>query len=356
MAHGRPGVSHPKTYLQCLSEPKGRLPLQVRPVGQSELDVQAIDPKSNGCQYHHSMNQTRVAATLAQGIPLLLLWLCGPATAGAYVRSTTSRAGVPIRWHDTSCIQMRINSHGSSKITDRSDLIAARRAMDNWRNAVKHCSYIRFNIQPDRPNAVPELKECGINENVIYFEESSWSYAPEALAITRVQYIDDPGHQQDGRILDADILLNGVDVPFTTSSSPGHDIENTLTHELGHLLGLDHPCDDGQSRSKRPIQNHNGVTLPACGSKGVTQEMKDSTMYNEAPMGQTSKRSPLGDDIKGICAIYPLAQDPNRCEPLMLDRDCGCACDVHRRLPSPLPLPLLLLLVWGAVAVLRRDR
>jgi hypothetical protein len=54
-----------------------------------------------------------------------------------------------------------------------------------------------------------------------------------------------------GRILDADVELNGVSRHFTTADGPGctggtydncvsTDIQATMTHEFGHSLGLDH--------------------------------------------------------------------------------------------------------------------
>ena len=61
-------------------------------------------------------------------------------------------------------------------------------------------------------------------------------------------YINKRGDPSDGVIVDADIEMNAVNNQFveigkTLPASDGRnqtDLENTLTHEIGHLLGLDH--------------------------------------------------------------------------------------------------------------------
>ncbi len=68
----------------------------------------------------------------------------------------------------------------------------------------------------------------------------NWAYASAAIAITRNFYVagDSP---KAGMILDTDIMLNAVDHSFTTTDELGkHDVQNIVTHEAGHFLGLGH--------------------------------------------------------------------------------------------------------------------
>ena len=73
-----------------------------------------------------------------------------------------------------------------------------------------------------------------------------WQGSKSVLGLTTVSY-----DTADGRIFDADIELNSaawvfttVDVPVCTGAPAqtcvATDVQNTVTHEAGHLLGLDH--------------------------------------------------------------------------------------------------------------------
>ena len=92
------------------------------------------------------------------------------------------------------------------------------------------------------------------------------------------------------------------------------DFENTLTHELGHLQGLDHTCKDAATPAHEVDEN--GNPPPRCRSLSTCRadrsRSSDATMYNSATPGETKKRSPEADDVAGICDAYPLAQAAQR--------------------------------------------
>ena len=76
------------------------------------------------------------------------------------------------------------------------------------------------------------------------------------------------------RIVEADIDIN-VSYPFDNNGESGsYDIQNCMTHEVGHMIGLDHSA------------------------------VPEATMYESGPTGETSKRSLSQDDIHGVFYLY----------------------------------------------------
>jgi hypothetical protein len=323
---------------------------------------------------------------------LVLLLLLAPESATGYVPSITKESQRPLSWRGTNCVKIRPSAVGTPDVPGDGELEAIRRAAANWNTAVKGCSYLRIEVlEPDGPAGI-DFDMTGPNENTVSWIEVQagaacrgdgdcaegefcdgcggiyepcdqregaccpqgshcWIHEPQAAGITTVFFIDEPGHGDDGRILDADIELNGAHlfVFSTDGRQDGTDVENTLTHELGHVMGLDHPCDDGM-RSPLP-RDQLGNALPSCFPESALPDVvKQSTMYNFAESGETDKRSPEADDVRGICDTYPLAQDPGQCTEVDLTPGCGCRVSRERGSPgSALPLVVLL----GCVLLLR---
>lgn len=278
-----------------------------------------------------------------------------------YVRAITNKSQSPVRWMKSNCVVLRANSIGSDDISDGSDLQAVTNAVNDWLDATSGCSYLKIEMLEPSPDALPAFDRSGPNENVVYWVESGWRHGAQAAGITTVFFIDAEGNKEDGRILDADIELNGEYFSFTTTGDIRKtDLENALVHEMGHMMGLDHTCDDGQ-RNPVPLDN-SGNVIPSCSLRNLPAVVTEATMYNFTAAGETKKRSPEAGDIAGICETYPLADAPGDCVPVDLS---GGGCSVAPVAEPPAergarwPFGLLIAVVGGLVltlAGLRRRR
>jgi len=147
-----------------------------------------------------------------------------------------------------------------------------------------------------------------------------WNHDDSVIATTTTT-----SNRYTGQINDTDIELNdspasdGTRFRFSTADSPACsataqtdcvsiDIQNTVTHEAGHSIGLDHSLD--------PV----------------------ATMYATAPLGETSKRKLHQDDTDAVCAIYPKGLPTATClgSPLTLTAGAasdggGLGCSLHSR-------------------------
>jgi len=264
----------------------------------------------------------RWAATAALAIA------CISGEVHAFSHAYTER-GAPLHWTQ-ECVYFTLSSAGSDDVLDLEALTqAVRLGFEAWNVDCSAMRYVyggvsecrRAGFTPGRPQA-----------NLVIWIEDEWPYEVDlgdALAATSVYYDPDTG-----QILDADVEFNGVDFTWSTDGTPGHrDVWNTMSHEAGHVLGLDH------------------------------SDLEEATMYVYSEAGDMEKRDLHDDDVEGVCTIYESGTELEPCSEPPGDgalcrgetSDCSCAVPGSDG-PARARLVLLALVALAATALASRRR
>ena len=160
-----------------------------------------------------------------------------------------------------------------ANIKPDSDVVgAARRALARWSSL----SNINFVISWSQATSVsPAEAGDGISLLTIAVTPENEAFNSEATT-GRTRVFFDP---ETGNIAEADITINprpraddGTELQFSTDGTPGtYDLEATFTHEIGHLLGLDHSLVLSSTMQGR--QAFNGTFgLPALTERTLSEE------------------------------------------------------------------------------------
>ena len=160
----------------------------------------------------------------------------------------------------------------SPAIKPESDVLGAvHRALASWSSAASikfvEVTSKKQSVSPTSGgDGISLITIAGTGDNVALFPEGN------STARTRVFYDLDTGE-----INEADIVINpypysetGTALQFSTDGTPGtYDLESTLAHEIGHLLGLNHSHVIGATM--QPTQALNGTYgLPAITERSLS--------------------------------------------------------------------------------------
>lgn len=239
------------------------------------------------------------ARAAAVGVFALLLGLSEPAAAWCQARDMISSVGgcvqpcitegVPLHWN-RRCIGYSLHERGARDLSDADVFATLERSFATWSTVDCGGRTLGFEFAPTLQRtrwSGPEYAGEGGNANQFEFV-GDWDergYASGAFALTTTWF-----RLSDGTILDADMEINEQSwgwaiCPEAGCTDGNVDLENTLTHELGHFLGMAHTPDD-----------------------------EFATMWACADEGETFKRDLAADDVEGICTVYPADSLPATCD------------------------------------------
>jgi len=128
-------------------------------------------------------------------------------------------------------IRYWINELGLSQIPNASEFQAVHAGFQTWQNVAS--ANISFSFQGTTP--VSAVGRDGVN--LVTFQDETTPLGSSTLAVT-LSFFEIQG--SDLVTVEADILFNSIQSWSTSGESGKVDVQGVLTHEAGHVLGLDH--------------------------------------------------------------------------------------------------------------------
>lgn len=260
-----------------------------------------------------------------------LLVLLAARGAGAFVcKVSEDYSYVSLHW-PSRLITYGVQSPGSKLLTNEVTLRAVDSAFREW--STPDCTDLHF-----AGRGMVEPGATGVNK--VVFIGSSWPHARDAVALTRTTYGTENGVIRSATIdVNEDVFILRDVSQGCPPRPPTYDLTAVLTHEVGHVIGLDHTQPEN-------YRNH----APS-----------DPTMAPDVGTCEMDKRTIKPDDIAGLCLLYPRGQPSRSCDTLpaqatayVSNTPFGCSAG-PRPVRSDRP-PWGLLVGFALLVAVRRSR
>lgn len=192
---------------------------------------------------------------------------------------------VPLRWYQDT-VELFTDSRLTRDVQARDALHAVNASIDEWNRV--DCPHVQIVNAGTVTGGNPiEMNKSGVRlgTNLVKFENAAeWAENrtdDQSYDTSMTIALSTMFHMRDtGQIVSFGIEFNDSVFKFATEPEEDtYDIQNTMTHELGHVLGLDHA----------------GIETTA---------YWEQTMFYSADPAETKKRTLGDDDRAGLCDLY----------------------------------------------------
>lgn len=209
-----------------------------------------------------------------------------PSTAHAYLTNADlpEIAGATERvvWTDAS-VAFRISGDGPGAFTADATRLALLGALQQW--TAPTCSALELQISAVTSSAAAP----GDGQNTVQWLNEGWPGSADSPGYTDVQLVK--GADGVWAIEEADIYLNSKHATLSDPAATTDYLRAILAHEVGHVVGLIHPCE---------MEVADGASI--CGLANDTQLMH--------PIYAAQRTELSSDEVEGLCFLYPKAVDP----------------------------------------------